>query len=168
MVARMLIELLDRDCIKAVAEALAGLRTEEAIQAVVQVSLTLASADRPDIVADVSAPSLPVSLSLFVCTNLTLLTEHWRKRHKNQIALLQRWRLALSRSPSIRQRLCCLLPKEVRRLQSKALDSGGNVVQLEAVLPEVQSRQSSAVPLQGRVLWCRSRLRWRSMGVWTG
>ena len=69
VVARMLIELLDKDCIKAVAEALTGLRTEEAIQAVVQVSLTLASADRPDVIADVSAPPLPVSLFLFVCTS---------------------------------------------------------------------------------------------------
>ena len=64
VVARMLIELLDKDCIRAVAEAMAGLQTEEAVQAVVQVSLTLASADRPDVVADVSAaPSLCLRLS---------------------------------------------------------------------------------------------------------
>ena len=74
VVARMLIELLDEDCMKAVIEALAGLRTEEAIQAVVQVSLTLASADRPDVIADVSTPSLPVPSFLSVLSNLTQLT----------------------------------------------------------------------------------------------
>ena len=56
VVARMLVELLDKEYIRAVAEAMAGLSTEEALQAVVQVSLTLASADRPDILADVSPP----------------------------------------------------------------------------------------------------------------
>ncbi len=65
VVARMLVELLDKEYIRAVAEAMAGLRTEEALQAVVQVSLTLASADRPDILADVSHPPLSAPLHVY-------------------------------------------------------------------------------------------------------
>ena len=72
VVARMLVELLDKEYIRAVAEAMAGLRTEEALQAVVQVSLTLASADRPDILADVSPPPSP---PLFMCMTLAQLNK---------------------------------------------------------------------------------------------
>ena len=168
VVARMLIEMLDEDCMKAVVEALAGLRTEEAIQAVVQVSLTLASADRPDVIADVSAPALPVPPFLSLCRVLTQVTRHWGRMIRYLDCIAAALAAHIQRSAHTRQRLCGLLPKEVRCLYSKALNSGGNVVQPEAVPPGVQSLQSCLALLYERADWCRSRLRWLSMGVWSG
>ena len=119
VVARMLIELLDEDCMKAVVEALAGLRTEEAIQAVVQVSLTLASADRPDVIADVSVPSLPVPPILSLCRVLTQLTRHWGRMIRYLDCIAAALAAGIQRSAHTRQWLCGLLRKEVRCMQSK-------------------------------------------------
>ena len=108
VVARMLIELLDGDCMKAVVEALAGLRTEEAVQAVVQVSLTLASADRPDVIADASVP-LCLCFYSSSCVQTSLSSPSTGKKGiANCIALAP----GRKKNASIWQCLRCLLPKE--------------------------------------------------------
>lgn len=53
VVAKVLIELDEQRQVEFVVRALQGLKTEEAVEATVQVSQALASMDRPDIVADV-------------------------------------------------------------------------------------------------------------------
>ena len=57
MVARVLIELDEQRQVEFVVRALEGLKTDDAVEAAVQVSQALASMDRPDVVADVRAHS---------------------------------------------------------------------------------------------------------------
>ena len=53
VVAKVLIELEEQGLLAFVVQALQGLKTEEAVQATVQVTQALATMDRPDLVADV-------------------------------------------------------------------------------------------------------------------
>lgn len=61
VMARMLMELLEKDLMSLVVTAVAGLSSEDAVKAVVQVSLTMASMDRPDVMTDVSHPQLLIA-----------------------------------------------------------------------------------------------------------
>ena len=53
LVARGLIRLHGEDHLEAVAEAMGSMHSAEAVQATVQVSLALASSNRPDVMTDV-------------------------------------------------------------------------------------------------------------------
>ncbi len=57
MIARVLIELDEQRQVDFVVQTLQGLKTEDAVEAAVQVSQALASMDRPDVVADVRPSS---------------------------------------------------------------------------------------------------------------
>ena len=60
VVARVLVELDEQRQVQCVVQALQGLKTEDAVEAAVQVSQALASMDRPDIVADVRSSAGPL------------------------------------------------------------------------------------------------------------
>ena len=59
VIARVFIELDEQRQVGFVVQALQGLKTDDAVEAAVQVSQALASMDRPDVVADVRAPPWP-------------------------------------------------------------------------------------------------------------